>query len=177
MSGNNTNLNFGHRSKPLIGALVRWAISTPMNAYRLSSLVGVLAAAVFASGCDSLHQTQYVVANATLNDQKTVKSAVESAASEAGLVDKTDASKVPSTIVYCLEPVPHFPVSLGARVVGDSAVVDLSCFHPGVAKPHAFKIAESNLTAKLTNEFGTRLAMPDVHTKFRSRNEPGQPEH
>ncbi len=132
-----------------------------MNAYRLSILFAVLAAAVFATGCDSLHQTQYVIASATLNDQKTVKGVVEKVASEAGLADKTDTSKVAGTIAYYLEPVPHFPVSLGARVVGDSAVVDLGCFHPGVAKPPAFRIAESRLTAVLTNEFGTRLTIPD----------------
>jgi hypothetical protein len=36
-------------------------------------------------------------------------------------------------------------------VVGDSAVIDLSCFHPGVSKPPAFKTAElSRQTMKTT---------------------------
>ena len=102
-----------------------------------------------------------MVANASSADQTTVKKAVEAAASDAGLIDKSDASKIPGTIAYYLQPVPHFPVSLGARVSGDSAVVDLGCFHPGVAKPPAFKIAEFRLTSALSNEFRARLTMPD----------------
>jgi len=130
-----------------------------MNTHRLS-LAFVLLVAVLAVGCDSLNYTQYVVAKASASDRATIKRAVESSAAAAGLADKTGTSKVPDTIAFYLEPVPHFPVSLGARMVGDSAVVDLSCFHPGVAKPPAFKTAESHLTSALTNEFGARLKMP-----------------
>lgn len=132
-----------------------------MNTPRLLISFAVLVAAVFATGCDSLHQRQYIIANATLTDQKTVKNACDTVASEAGLADKTDTSKIPGTIAYYLETVPHFPVRLGVRVVGDSAVVDLGCFYPGIAKPPTFRIAESRLTVVLTNEFGARVTMPD----------------
>src|SRR5437870_1421268 len=131
-----------------------------MNTHRLS-LAFVLLVAVLAIGCDSLHYTQYVVAKASAADRANIKSAVESSATAAGLVDKTETSKVPDTIAFYIEPVPHFPVSLGARVVGDSAVVDLGCFRPGVARPHAFKTAESRLTSALTNECAARLSVPD----------------
>jgi hypothetical protein len=120
-----------------------------------------LLVAVLVVGCDSLNYTQYVVAKASPSDRAIVKRAVESSAAAAGLADKTETAKIPDTIAFYLEPVPHFPVSLGARMVGDSAVVDLECFHPGVAKPPAFKTAESHLTRALTNEFGARLRMPD----------------
>jgi|SRR5437016_769722 len=132
-----------------------------MNTRRPLNVLAVLTVAFFAVGCDSLHYTQYLVANASPADRATVKTAVEAAAVEARLVDKSDTSRVPATIAYYLQPVPHFPVSLGARVVGDSAIVDLSCFHPGTAKPPAFKIAESRLTSALANEFGPRLTLPD----------------
>lgn len=130
-----------------------------MNATRLL-LISVLVI-TFVSGCDSLHFTQYVVSNASATDRATIKKAIVSSAEAAGLVDKTETSKIPDTIVYYLEPVPHFPVSLGARMVQDSAVVDLSCFHPGTEKPLIFQSVESNLTATFTREFGARLAMPD----------------
>jgi hypothetical protein len=123
-------------------------------------LISVLLVALL-TGCDSLHYTQYVISNASPTDRVTIKQTVESSATAAGLVDKTATSRVPDTIAFYLEPVPHFPVSLGARMVGDSAVVDLSCFHPGVAKPAAFQSAESSLTTILTREFGARLTIPD----------------
>jgi len=131
-----------------------------MNTYR-PSLGFVLIVAVLAAGCDSLHYTQYVVAKASPSDRATIKRAVESSATAAGLIDKTDTSKIPDTIAFYLEPVPHFPVSLGARMVEDSAVVDLGCFHPGVAKPPAFRAAESSLPTTLTREFPPRIAMPE----------------
>src|ERR1044072_6622335 len=131
-----------------------------MNTHRLP-LALVLLVAVLSTGCDSLHYTEYVVAKASASDIATMKRAVDSSTTAAGLVDKAEISKVPDTIASYLEPVPHFPVSLGARMVGDSAVVDLGCFHPGVAKPRAFQSAESSLTTTLTREFGVRLTMPD----------------
>ena len=130
-----------------------------MQATRLFLLSVLLV--MFVTGCDSLHYTQYVVSNASPTDRAAIKKTVVSSAAAAGLVDKTETSKVPDTIAFYLEPVPHFPVSLGARMVQDSAFVDLSCFHPGVAKPQAFRSAESNLTATLTREFGAQLTMPD----------------
>ena len=131
-----------------------------MNTHRLP-LALVLLVAVLATSCDSLHYTQYVVAKASASDRATIKRAVEASATAAGLADKTETSKVPDTIAFYLEPVPHFPMSLGARMVGDSVVVDLGCFHPGVAKPRAFQSAESSLTTTLTREFGVRLSIPD----------------
>ena len=121
----------------------------------------VLLAALLAAGCDTINYAQFVVAKVSPADQVIIKQTVESSAAAAGLADRTETSKVPDTLAFYLEPVPHFPVSLGARMVGDSAVVDLSCFHPGVDKPLAFRSAETNLTTTLYREFGTRLAMPD----------------
>ena len=123
-------------------------------------LAFVLWVALVCAGCDALHYTQYVVANASASDRATIKRVVDTSASEAGFADKTETSKVPDTIVFYLQPVPDYPVTLGARIVGESVVVDLSCFHPGVAKPPAFKSLESSLTETLTVEFRERLSMP-----------------
>ena len=121
----------------------------------------VVLMALVCSGCDTLHSRQYVVDKASAADRETIKAAVESTAMTAGLADKTETSKVPDTIAFYLEPVPHFPTSLGARLHGDLAIVDLSCFHPGRKKPAAFKTAESELTEKLGRAFGERLSMPE----------------
>lgn len=117
----------------------------------------LLAACLCLVGCDSLHYNQYVITNASPADRAIVKESVAKSAVNAGLVDKTASSMVPDVIVYYLEPVPNFPVSLGARMVDGAAVVDLSCFHPGVAKPPVFQTVELSLTATLNREFGTRL--------------------
>ena len=144
------------------GFLVAGAACTMLTMkMRRLSLAFVVLVALVCAGCDSLHHTQYVVADASASDKATIKSVVETSASEAGFADKTETSKVPDTIVFYLQPVPHFPVSLGARRVGEFVVVDLSCFHPGVAKPPAFKSLESSLTETLALEFGERLTMPD----------------
>jgi hypothetical protein len=45
-------------------------------------------------------------------------------------------------------------------MVGESAIVDLGCFHPGPGKWPVFEKVESRLTLALTDEFGTRLTMP-----------------
>jgi hypothetical protein len=122
----------------------------------------LLSAACFCLvGCDTLNYTQYVVTSATPTDRAVIKKAVEASATTAGLVDKTETAIIPNVIVFYVEPVPHFPTTLGARMVNDMAVVDLSCFHPGAAKPPAFQSAESLLTTTLSREFGTRLTMPD----------------
>jgi hypothetical protein len=126
---------------------------------RCSILVALIA--LVCGGCDTLHSRQYVVDKASAADRETIKAAVESTAMAAGLTDKTETSKVPDTIAFYLEPVPHFPTSLGARLDGDLAIVDLSCFHPGTKKPAAFKTAESQLTEKLGRAFGERLSMPE----------------
>lgn len=131
-----------------------------MNAQQAFPFIALFVAMICA-GCDSLHYSQYVVANASASDRGIIKRAIESSAIAAGLVDKTETSRIPGTIAYYREPLQKFPVVLGARMIGDSGIVDLSCFHPGVSKPPAFKTAESALTESLTREFGDRLTMPD----------------
>lgn len=115
---------------------------------------------LLAMGCDTIHQNQFVVAEASPGDCAFVATTIVRAAEEAGLEDKTASSNVRSTIAYYSEPVPHFPVHLGGRMVGDSAVVDLMCFHPGWRKPRAYKVAEKALRTQLSEEFGERLKEP-----------------
>jgi hypothetical protein len=122
-----------------------------------------LAGALFlvAAGCDSLDTTQYVVRKASGRDQNAIAQTVDAIAGDARLENRTDGSKVAQTLRYYLEPIPHFPVSLGVRIVKEDAVIDLSCFHPGVGKTSKFKEVESRLTLALSNEFGVRLATPE----------------
>jgi len=127
---------------------------------RIVLTVGFVVAVVLV-GCDSVDYTQYVVARASASDRATIKRTVKASAAAAGLVDKTQTSTTQGTIALYVEPIPHFPVDLGARMVGGSAVIDLMCFHPGVGKPPAFQSAEFSLTTTLTREFGQRLTMPD----------------
>jgi hypothetical protein len=48
-------------------------------------------------------------------------------------------------------------------MVGDSAVIDLACFHPGFfLKDSVFEAAEIRLTTELSNNFSTRLTLPDI---------------
>lgn len=128
---------------------------------RYLSLGVALMIASMLVGCDSLNDTQYVIAGASVSDRATIKRSVRSSAIAAGLTDRPATFNVRNTIAYYLEPVQHFPVGLGARMVDDSAIVDLTCFHPGVGKPPAFRTAESLLTKTLTQGFGERLTMPD----------------
>jgi len=134
------------------------------------SLILVVLVALVCGGCDTLHSRQYVVDKASAADRETIKAEVESAAMAAGLADRTETSKVPDTIAFYLEPVPHFPTSLGARLHGDLAIVDLSCFHPGRKKPPAFRTAESLLTEKLGRAFGERLSMREYPDRIPLRH-------
>ena len=112
-------------------------------------------------GCDSLSRTQYVVAKASYADQAAIKKIVRATGMKAKLVDKTSESRAPHTLIYFAEPVPHFPIELGARMVGDTAVLDLNCFHPGPGKTPLFKSLEAELTPAMDRQFGTRVTMPD----------------
>ena len=130
-----------------------------MSKCRLFLLAVLLVA--LPTGCDTFGHTQYVIPNASPTDRATIKHIVESSATTAGLVDKTATSRVPDTIAFYVEPVPYYPVNLGARMVGDSAVVDITGFWTGPAVPPAFKTADSRVSSALTNEFGARLRIPD----------------
>ena len=74
-------------------------------------------------------------------------------------MERCPRKRVNSTLVYFAEPAEHFPTTLGARVVGDSIVVDLVCFHPGPGKSKAFSVARMLLDASLRDQFGTRLSI------------------
>jgi hypothetical protein len=132
----------------------------------LSATLRIRALLLFAAvagitGCDTLNYAQYQIARAGANpvDRAHVVAAVNSAASRAALSDATSRSHVPDTLVYFEEPVGHFPTTLGARVVGDSIVVDLVCFHPGPGESKPFSAAKVSLSDSLRVEFGGRLTM------------------
>ena len=123
----------------------------------------LLLTAAFCSGCDVLDSKQFVLPNASATDRLTIKRAIKSMAAGAGLSDRTQTSRVPDTIAYYTEPNNPFSVSLGARMVKTSAVIDLSCFHPGPGTSPLFKKVDLSLTETLTHEFGARLTTPDFH--------------
>jgi len=126
--------------------------------------------AVFLTGCDSLSYRQFVIKSVTGTDKASVVSVMGTAARESGLEDRTKESRVQDTIAYFAELVPHFPVSLGARVDGHDIVIDLTCFHPGgpSAAPKAFRIAAASLSRDLPKAFPDRLVIdPKPRVPFR----------
>ena len=125
--------------------------------------IAALLAAAFCSGCDVLDSKQFVLPNASATDRLTIKRAIKSTAIGAGLSDRTQTSITPDTIAYYTDPNNQFRVSLGARMVKTSAVIDLSCFHPGPGTSPLFKKVDLSLTDTLTHEFGARLTIPDRH--------------
>jgi len=107
--------------------------------------------------CDTFESAQFQVhrppTDATARFQ--VASALAIAAASAGLVDQTTTSTVGDTVAYFLEPVDHFPTMLGARGIGESIVIDLSCFHPGWQASKPFAAARDSLLQSLPTAFGS----------------------
>lgn len=127
---------------------------------RLIRFVLVAVAALACFGCDTLNYTQYKISDsAGAPERAAVVKIVQSAAADAGLVDRLDTSRVPNTLAYFSEPVEHFPTALGARTVGELVVIDLACFHPGAGEAKRYSLARAKLAASLGEQFGSRVTI------------------
>ncbi len=127
--------------------------------------IATLLAVAFCSGCDVLDSKQFVIPNASPGDKATIKRVVNTSAVNAGLSAAAPSARVPNVLAYYTQPNTPFSISLGARMVNTSAVIDLSCFHPGPGTSPLFKRLDSSLTETLRHQFGERLTMPDVSHK------------
>ena len=121
----------------------------------------VILLGVFLAGCDTVMMSQYrVVSVATDRGEKQeLLEALARVAVRVGLEDRTQTSSVKETLVYYAEPnVEHFRVDLGARVVGDSIVVDLlGGFGP---KTRTFEKAQQVLREEMDRSFPGRYDVP-----------------
>lgn len=86
---------------------------------------------------------------------------VSRVATEAGLQNHTDESKVSGTLLYFVEPIPHFPILIGARTTDETVIVDLIHFHPGSSTTPAYDKLDSTISAGLIQRLGTRLTKPN----------------
>jgi hypothetical protein len=116
---------------------------------------------VFFAGCDTVMISQYrVVSVATDKGEKQkLLETLARVAVRVGLENRTQASRVRETLVYYAEPnVEHFRVDLGARVVGDSIIVDLTGgFGP---KTRTFEKAQQVLREEMDRSFPGRYDVP-----------------
>jgi hypothetical protein len=106
-------------------------------------------------GCDTFNQAQFLIPDPSPANRDRVMGVVKSAAVSAGMVDRTDRSKVTDTLIYFEEPVEYFPTTLGARGTSEYIVIDLACFHPGSGESPAFSVTKKSLESALKTEFGT----------------------
>lgn len=106
-------------------------------------------------GCDTFNQAQFLIPDPSPANRDRVMGVVKSAAVSAGMVDRTNRSKVSDTLLYFEEPVKSFPTTLGARSTSEYIVIDLACFHPGRGESPAFSVTRKSLESSLKSEFGT----------------------
>lgn len=108
------------------------------------------------AACDTVSRAQFQIPDASGDSaqRERVIAVVQSAAVNAGMVDRTGISKAANTLVYFEEPVKSFATSLGARRVGDSFIIDLACFHPGGDTPPSYSVTRTSLEKALQHEFG-----------------------
>ena len=78
------------------------------------------------------------------------------------------------TLVFYSQPeVKNFQVQLGARMVGDSIVVDLTGgFGPRTA---SFKEAEKELLEEMNRSFAGKYEIPSPYVQIREPNQSSQP--
>ena len=116
--------------------------------------------ALFLTSCDSLHYKQYVIRDASFEDRETVSAVLANVARVATLEEVTVESSVPKILAY-YEEKPEiqssFKVWLGARMLNEDLIIDLSCFYPGWNPPPVYKSAETDLFQELSKMFGERL--------------------
>jgi hypothetical protein len=120
--------------------------------------------ALLLSACDTLNVQQYRIAGGAHRETAKLREVLQHVANQTGLVDRTSTSHAPHTVVFYTQPaIEHFRVDLGARIVGDDAVVDLNGGF-GPARPE-FKQALRLLTPALSSEFGSRLTVMPPSTQ------------
>ena len=124
------------------------------------TFIALVAAALFITGCDTMNWQQYQISGVSAGspDAARLKSVLQAVASQTGLDDRTAVSRVPDTLVFYSQPPQAFRVDLGARFYQTNVLVDLV---GGIGPtPDAYKQAKRLLTPALTNEFGSRLSIP-----------------
>jgi hypothetical protein len=120
----------------------------------------LLVVALCVAGCDTMNYQQYQIAGVAAGspDAARIKSVLQTVASQTGLDDRISASRVTNTLAFYSQPPQAFRVDLGARFYQTNVLVDLvGGFGP---TPPAYKLVKRLLTPALTNEFGSRLSIP-----------------
>ena len=110
------------------------------------------------TGCDSFNVRQYRISGAANvpDDVDKVKAVLKSVAEKQHLVDMTQQSLTPRTIVFYKEPTrAPYAVLLGSRMVDNDVIVDLLAGFGPV--PKGFKEAKRTLEPSLASDFGWRF--------------------
>lgn len=120
------------------------------------------------SACDTMMVSQYRVTSvATAKEERArLLESLARIAASLGLTSATSTSTVKNTLVFYSQPdVKNFPVQLGARIVDDSIVVDLTGgFGP---KSPAFKKAEKALLEEMERSFPGKYDIPSPRVPFK----------
>jgi hypothetical protein len=139
---------------------------------RTLTILIAIAAMFLVSACDTMMVSQYRVTSiATAKEERArLLESLARVASNLGLTDVTSTSTVKNTLVFYSQPdVKNFAVQLGARIVGDSIVVDLTGgFGP---RTPAFKKAEKELLEEMERSFPGKYDVPSPYVPFRESKE------
>ena len=123
--------------------------------------------ALVLTGCDTFNRSAYFVSRVPTSttailpseaeDMAAVGEVLDVVAASFQLSDRRQSSRAERTIRYFVQSVDHFPILLGSRVVGDTILIELEHFHPGIGKTPEYESLERAVLKALRDRFGQRL--------------------